>query len=91
MHTIEKVVVVVELIILDEQGVPPGHTANRNNDAFFIALKIDLGFDGVGTILDRRRRFFRNAHSSWPIIDKLFLITKQAVLLCSEALDHVVI
>ena len=51
---VEVVVVVVQLVVGDEQGVAAIHAAAGDDDAFFVALQVERGLDGVRLVLDRR-------------------------------------
>src|SRR5947208_10957037 len=76
--SVHEVVVVMELVIGDEQGVAAVHTAARDDDALFVAFQVKRGLDAVRLVLGRRGNGLGNALGPRVVIGEALLVAKGA-------------
>lgn len=91
VHAVKKVVIEVQLVILDVHGVTTHHTTTRYDDSFFIAFQIDSRFNSVRSILYRCGGFFGDANGSLCEVHELLFVAKQGVVDRGHSLHHVVV
>src|SRR5439155_19939870 len=82
--SVHEVVVVMQLVVGNEQGVAAIHTAARDDDALFVAFQVEGGLDGVRLVLDRRRNGIGNTLGPRRIITVALPVTKHAAELLGD-------
>src|SRR5439155_14505154 len=88
---VNVVVVVMQLVVGNKQGVTAIDTATRDDDALFVTFQVERSLDGVRLVLGRCRNGLGNTLGPRRIISEALPITKHAAELLGDPGTHIIV